>query len=149
MDIYFLRHGDAASGGERPLTDKGRKQGKTVANALNDLGLEVDAIYTSPLVRARQTAEIAGDALGVEPRVSDLLDSGATLDEIAKLLAGCGPDDRVMLVGHEPDFSAIVGQLIGGGRVEMKKAGVARIECSRIAPESGVLKWLLTPKVMG
>jgi phosphohistidine phosphatase len=150
MELFFLRHGDAQPGGARPLTPKGREQTLQVCKKLAGLGLDLRAIYTSPLLRARQTAEVAGKALGLEPEVSDGLDSGATISDVAQLVpVGAGPRTRVMLVGHEPDFGTIIGQLIGGGAVQMKKSGVARVECDKLAPGRGVLKWLLTPDLVG
>lgn len=146
MDLYFLRHADAVPDGERPLSDKGIKQSEKVASALKDMGLELDALYTSPLVRAAQTAEIVGAALGVEPEVTDLLECGAGLDDLARLLRKRKPDDTVMVVGHEPDFSMMVGALIGGGIVVMNKAGIALVDCDEIAVGQGCLLWLAPPK---
>ena len=150
MELLFLRHGEAEAGGARPLTPKGRAETRRVCARLAELGLEVRTIYTSPLLRAKQTAEVAGKALGREPQVSDLLDSGATLAKVEELVPrGLGPRTRVMLVGHEPDFSTIIGLLIGGGAVEMKKSGLARVECDKVEPGRGVLKWLITAELVG
>jgi len=149
MLIYFLRHADAMPDGERPLSSKGVKQSKRVGKALDELGVSVDRIYTSPLLRAKQTAEIVGESLGVQPEVTARLDSGADLDDVRGLLGDGGPDLKVMLVGHEPDFSTIVGALIGSGRVEMKKAGIALVECGKPVMRGGLLKWLAPPKRIG
>lgn len=149
MDLYFLRHGDAVPEGERPLSERGERDVTHVVDCLKSTGLAPDLILTSPLLRARQTAEIASRILGREPEVTDLLDCGATLGDLARLLADACPHRSVLLIGHEPDFSTMVGELTGGANVEMKKAAVARVECSDIAPAHGLLKWLVTPKLLG
>jgi phosphohistidine phosphatase len=120
-----------------------------VAKALRRLEVGVDALYTSPLRRARQTADAVAEVLGSEPQVTDLLDAGTTLRRLRELLEDCGPEARVMVVGHEPDFSEMVGGLIGGGQVDMKKAGLALVECDEVAPGAGLLRWLLPPRAMG
>ena len=148
MELFFLRHGDAQPDGERPLTSKGREQTLYVCEKLAELGLDLEAIYTGPVLRARQTAEVAGTAFGLEPQVSDWLDSGATISDVAQLVKGAGPHARVMLVGHEPDFSTIIGLLIGGGAVQIKKSGLARVECDKVAPGRGTLRWLVTPDLV-
>ncbi|MCE5217721.1 phosphohistidine phosphatase SixA [bacterium] len=149
METFFLRHGDAVPEGERPLSEQGLKEMKRVARWVKDHELGLSAIYSSPLLRARQTAEVVAEVLGLEVVVDAALDSGASLSGIAKLLDGRSPGDRVMLVGHEPDFSGMVGELIGGGAVEMRKGGLARVESECLKPGCGVLRWLLTPKTMG
>lgn len=154
MRIYFLRHGaaeDAAPGQsdfDRHLTKKGVKQMKAVAKGMRRLGVEPDAILTSPLVRARETAEIAARALKATDRLheADELASGCTLSSLAELLRKYSECDPVMLVGHEPDFSTMVGRLTGGSIVDVKKAGLALVEADRIEPAAGRLLWLLTPE---
>ena len=123
--IWLLRHGDAQQGSpdaERPLTQRGRSQSLAVGAALSHLGVEIDACLTSPKVRAVDTARLACEQLGVEPRVEPKLAGGA-FDALA-LAAGLG--DQVLLVGHDPDFSEAVGSLTGA-RVSMKKGGLAGI----------------------
>jgi phosphohistidine phosphatase len=148
MELFFLRHGDALPDGERPLSPRGREQTLHLCEKLAEMSLSLQAIHTSPLLRARQTAEVAGTALGLQPQVSEWLDAGATVSDIAQLVQGLGAHARVMLVGHEPDFSTIVGLLIGGGAVQMKKSGLARVECDKVAPGRGTLKWLVTPDLV-
>jgi phosphohistidine phosphatase len=123
--IWLLRHGDAADGSpdaERPLTDKGRKQARAAGEALKALGVEFDACLTSPKVRSADTASIACEPLGVEPRLEPKL-SGGPLDAEA-LTAGLG--DNVLLVGHDPDFSMAVHDMTGA-QVRMKKGGIAGV----------------------
>jgi phosphohistidine phosphatase len=126
--IWLLRHGDAADGtpdAERPLTDKGRRQSRAAGEALQALGVALDACLTSPKVRAAQTAELACAELGIDPQTEPEL-SGGPFDAEA-LSAGLG--DNVMLVGHDPDFSMAVHDLTGA-RVKLKKGGLAGVDGS-------------------
>jgi phosphohistidine phosphatase len=125
--IWLLRHGDAHDGSpdaERPLSDKGREQSRAAGAALKALGVEIDACLTSPKVRAADTAALACAELGdVEPQLEPKL-AGGPFDAEA-LAAGLGDD--VLLVGHDPDFSAAVHSLTGA-QVRMKKGGLAGID---------------------
>ena len=124
--LWLLRHGDAADGSpdaERPLTKKGERQSRAAGRALKRLGVEMDACLTSPKVRAADTAKLACEALGIEPKHEPKL-AGGPFDAEA-LAAGLG--DNVLLVGHDPDFSMAVHALTGA-QVRMKKGGLAGIE---------------------
>ena len=125
--IWLLRHGDAADGSpdaERPLTDKGREQSRAAGAALKAIGVELDACLTSPKVRAAETARLACEQLGdVDPQLEPKL-AGGPFDAEA-LAAGLGDD--VLLVGHDPDFSAAVHSLTGA-QVRMKKGGLAGVD---------------------
>jgi phosphohistidine phosphatase len=125
--IWLLRHGDAAEGSpdaERPLTEKGREQARAAGAALKAIGAKPAACLTSPKVRAADTARIACEQLGdLEPQLEPKL-AGGPFDAEA-LAAGLGDD--VLLVGHDPDFSAAVHSLTGA-QVRMKKGGLAGIE---------------------
>ena len=125
--IWLLRHGDAADGSpdaERPLTDKGREQARAAGAALKAIGVKPAACLTSPKVRAADTARIVCEQLGdLEPQLEPKL-AGGPFDAEA-LAAGLGDD--VLLVGHDPDFSAAVHSLTGA-QVRMKKGGLAGIE---------------------
>jgi phosphohistidine phosphatase len=125
--IWLLRHGDAEDGegkpdAERELTEKGERQSRAAGEALKKLGVELDLCLTSPKVRARRTAELACDALGVEVEEDERL-AGGDFDPL-EVAAGRG---EVMLVGHEPDFSGAVA-LVTGSRVKMKKGGIAVLD---------------------
>jgi phosphohistidine phosphatase len=125
--IWLLRHGDAADGSpdaERPLTEKGEQQSRAAGAALKSLGVAIDACLTSPKVRAADTARLACKQLGdVEPQLEPKL-AGGPFDAEA-LAAGLG--DEVLLVGHDPDFSAAVHALTGA-QVRMKKGGLAGVD---------------------
>ncbi|MEA2402089.1 MAG: phosphohistidine phosphatase [Thermoleophilaceae bacterium] len=125
--LWLLRHGDAEDGSpdaERPLTDKGREQARAAGAALKELGVKIDACLTSPKVRAAETARIVCEQLdGVEPQLEPKL-AGGPFDAEA-LAAGLGDD--VLLVGHDPDFSAAIHSLTGA-QVRMKKGGLAGLD---------------------
>ncbi|HLZ22713.1 MAG TPA: phosphohistidine phosphatase SixA [Ktedonobacterales bacterium] len=165
MQLFFLRHGRAVepdvwrgAEADRPLTPEGLDEMRQVARGLKWLGVLPDAIYTSPYARARQTAEIVADALGVSSTPVDALEPGCDLARVAAVLSGgsdAGLLNSVMMVGHEPDLSTLVGLLIGWhgpARVDMKKASCARVDIAlkRISPRTlagrGTLAWLLRAK---
>lgn len=136
--IWVLRHGNAEAGegkpdAERELTEKGERQSRDAGKALKALGVELDVCITSPKVRAKRTAELACEVLGVTVEVDDRL-SGGDFDPM-ELAAGRGD---VMLVGHEPDCSQAVA-LVTGSRVKMKKGGIA-------AMDDHILHTLMRPK---
>jgi phosphohistidine phosphatase len=162
MELYVLRHAialTAAEAGvntdaERPLSSEGREKMKRIAVAMREIGIEVGLVLSSPFVRARDTALIAHDALGLKGclEFTASLASGADGKLIlAELKERFKTKDRIMVVGHEPDLSTLIGRLtsLGRLRVEMKKAGLAKIEITETQPElKGSLEFLLTPKVM-
>jgi phosphohistidine phosphatase len=156
--VYFLRHGKAESRSEwtgddadRPLTPAGEEAMRREAEALRALDLALDIIVTSPLARARRTAEIAADGLGLRGRLveDERLAHGFDVRRLEQLLAAHGGAEAVMVVGHEPDFSATVGELIGGGEIVMKKGGLARVDVTAPVAGGGELVWLLTPPLLG
>jgi phosphohistidine phosphatase len=136
--IWLLRHGDAEAGegkpdAERELTEKGERQSVAAGKALKALKVELDVCLTSPKVRAKRTAELASEQLGVAVEEDDRLAGG----DFDPLEVGAGRGE-VMLVGHEPDFSQAVA-LVTGSRVKMKKGGIAAID-------DHILHVLLRPK---
>jgi phosphohistidine phosphatase len=125
--IWILRHGDAENRGAKPdadrdLTEKGERQSRDAGEALKALGVELDVCLTSPKVRARRTAEIACEVLGVPVEEDERL-AGGDFNPL-ELAAGRG---EVMLVGHEPDCSQAIA-LVTGSRVKMKKGGLAALD---------------------
>jgi phosphohistidine phosphatase len=149
MKLCFLRHGEAdwpnwtKPDDERPLTERGRKEMKRVAKFLERLKFSADAILTSPLPRASQTAEIAAARLGIELKTESALAHGFNVERLRRLLAKAGAD-CIMIVGHEPEFSEVIKELTGG-EVKLSKAGVALLEVNRECT-SGKLLWLFPPK---
>lgn len=130
-ELWLLRHGEAVAHGARPdsdreLTPHGEHQARVAGRGLLRLGLELDACYTSPKVRARETARIACEELGVNPETASLLAAGFDVRDCREILHGHDDGARVLLVGHEPDFSRLVGDL-AGARIELSKGGVAAV----------------------
>jgi phosphohistidine phosphatase len=137
--IWLLRHADAEDGSpdaERPLSEKGVSQAQAVGAALAVLGVELDACLTSPKVRARETARLACEPLGIEPWEERAL-RGGPFDPVD---VATGHGESVLLVGHDPDFSMAVHDATGA-QVRMPKAGLAAID-------RGELKLLLRPHVL-
>ncbi len=128
--IYLLRHGDAEDGNgddaARRLTPKGEDQARAAGRALATRGAKIDACLASPRVRAAETARLACETLGIEPETATEL-SGGNFDALG-LTAGRGD---VLLVGHEPDFSAEVARLTGA-KVRMRKGGIAIVDGSTL-----------------
>ena len=134
--IWFLRHGEAEDTSpdfDRKLTEKGKRQSRDAGAALAALGVDFDVCLSSPKVRARETAELACEALGLDVTLEERLTGGHF--DAPDLTAGL---DSVLLVGHEPDFSDAIAELTGG-RVDMKKGGLAAVEDRE-------LRLLLRPK---
>jgi phosphohistidine phosphatase len=156
MKLYFLRHGLAAdreawtgNDFERPLTDEGKKRMAREAATLAKLDLNLDLILTSPLIRASQTAEIVAQHLNLTDRLvkDERLSPGFGTNQLAKILTAYPEAKALMLVGHEPDFSQVIGDLIGGGRINCKKGSLAGVELSNKSLQ-GELVWLIPPSVL-
>jgi phosphohistidine phosphatase len=163
MNLYFMRHGIAVAAddpaisadADRPLSPKGIKRVRKIAKGMRRLGLSFDALLTSPLPRARQTADAVAAALGAEALVEEI--SGLSPESaVEHLLFGLARyQDRadVLLVGHEPLLGKTVAHLLAEKsdrstlNVEFKKGGLCRIEIEALPPPGpGTLHWLLTPK---
>jgi phosphohistidine phosphatase len=151
MKLYFFRHAEAepstTNDFERRLTPRGVSRTEAAGRVLLRLGVAPTYLFSSPRVRARETAGILGETLGVEITVTEGVDSAFDLDLLARLVELMDDDDEVMFVGHEPTFSGLVGDLTGG-EVVMKKGGMARVDLVGYAPPlEGVLVWLIPPKL--
>ena len=147
QQLWLLRHGEAVPhdskpDAERELTARGERQAAAAGAALARLGLEFAAVYTSPLVRAAGTARLACEALGIEPSDHAALFAGFDVADALELLGAAGPDQRVLVVGHEPDFSQVVHDL-SGARIDFKKGGIAAV---RLDGTRGELIVLLRPR---
>ncbi|HEX5852004.1 MAG TPA: phosphohistidine phosphatase SixA [Solirubrobacteraceae bacterium] len=148
--LWLLRHADAEPHGaredsERRLTERGERQARTAGAALASMGVDFEAILFSPKVRARQTAELVAERMGEDARgrlsVHQPLAGGFDASQAIDATSAIGADGRLLLVGHEPDLSGVVGELTGG-QVEMKKGGLAVV---RLQGASGELAVLLRP----
>ena len=145
--LWLLRHGEAVPhdskpDDERELTARGERQALAAGEALARLGVEFAACYTSPKVRARQTARLACEALNVEPEEVAALAGDFDYRDALELFHAHDADAHVLAVGHEPDFSQVVYDLTGG-RVDFKKGGVAAV---RVERGSGELLVLMRPR---
>jgi phosphohistidine phosphatase len=142
--LWLLRHGeaephDSRSDDERRLTPRGEDQSRAAGRALAAMDVVFQAVYTSPKVRARDTAKLACEALGAEPLEHAPLREGFSADDARELLHA---DERILVVGHEPDFSQVVHDLTGA-RIDLKKGGVAGV---RMDGARGELIALLRPR---
>lgn len=157
MKCYFLRHGiavepEAWSGSdfERPLTREGHARMEYEAKAIAELSLDLDAIVTSPLLRAKQTAEIVAERLGRGTKLVEdpRLGAGFNPERLGAILAAHADAKAIALVGHEPAMSATIGHSIGGAGIELKKAALAGVEFIHPASTSGTLFCLIPPKIL-
>ncbi len=153
MDLFFVRHGPAEpkvnwSGDdlERPLSDEGRLIVEEVAARLAQYRMRPERVVTSPYVRARQTARILAEHLGLGDRivVDARLIPGFGLRQLGKVLAEHADCRSLMLVGHGPDITQVV-RALTGGRLTIRKAGVAQVDLSDPEALKGRLLSLLVP----
>ncbi len=161
-ELCIMRHGIAvtrASTGlsddaKRPLTPEGKKKMKEVAEGLVRLGFRPDWVVSSPLVRAVETAEIVAESLGTSVPLDfcDAVSPGGSEEALIGFLAKQANRRRVLVVGHEPDLSALAARLIGAGRhanLAFKKGGCCLITFNEFPPKSpGQLVWWLTPRAL-
>lgn len=157
MNCYFLRHGIAVEPDEwtgrdfdRPLTHEGIERMKCEARAIADLSLKLDVIVTSPLLRARQTAEILADRLKLRDEIVEdkRLAEGFNARRLSEILGEHDKAEAIMLVGHEPTMSAAIGRSIGDASIELKKAALAGVVLSDASAARGKLIFLIPPKVL-
>jgi phosphohistidine phosphatase len=157
MEVYFLRHGDAGSreswkgsDASRPLSDEGAARMERESSTMVLLQLSLGLILSSPLVRARQTAEIVARGLGLADTLADddRLSPGFGIEDLGRIMRDHRSMSALMLVGHEPDFSTVIAACMGGGRVDCKKGGLARVDFLDASSLKGLLVWLLPPRVL-
>ena len=155
MELYVVRHAvaaerpaDGSDSPSRPLTVDGAARMQVAARGMQRLGVSPELLFSSPYARATQTAELIAGELKVAVRRSDLLAPGCDLPALAELLQPHRRAKRVMLVGHEPDFSHLIGVLCGGGKLELKKGAISRVDITAFAAASGTLIWLLPPRLL-
>jgi len=157
--LYLVRHAiavphealGAVNDAGRPLTRDGIKKMRRIARSLQRLGVQLAQIWTSPLTRARQTAELLAEpfALSTAIREEPALEPGGSFDNLISLLKEHQNLPAIALVGHEPYLGELATYLLSGvrsGSVSFKKGGVACIEMGDLEPPArGQLLWLLTP----
>lgn len=162
MNLYLLRHGiaipnddpETVPDSDRPLSAKGIKRMRKAAKGLRRLGIPFDSVLTSPFVRARQTAEMVAQALGLGDHLEELstLAPGHSASDLWTSLAPYHDREHLLLIGHEPFLSTLLSYLLTHNEkhsiaVDFKKGGICRVEITALPPnKAGTLHWLLTPK---
>ena len=158
-ELYLVRHAIAAERGEewpddakRPLTERGMARFKEVAKGLNGLDVAIDEVFTSPLIRAKQTADLLAAGITGKPTVKllDALAPGHTAVQVMSQLAKSAKRRRIALVGHEPDLGELAAHVIGARRaLPFKKGGICRIDVASLSTKAaGTLVWFVTPKIL-
>lgn len=163
MDLYIIRHAVAQQLGQkndftdekRALTSEGRDRMREAARGLRRLGVELDMVLTSPLVRAVETAEIVATALGVSKKdveqTSGLAPGGSQDELIAEIKNKTGVE-AIALIGHQPDLGALISRIVHSGSalsVQLKKGGVCCLNVTEMVPALyGQIAWLMTPRQM-
>ena len=159
IDLFILRHEEAGNrmtvvekDSERPITPEGRAEMQKIAKSLKTLGLQANRVITSPLRRARETAEITAKILKIPILEEwDELKPDGSKTALYRKLAKVEQDSGLILVGHEPYLSSMIGEIIGskGARIDLKKGGLGKVRITSFTPQvSGELRWLLTPKII-
>jgi len=160
-ELYIMRHGKAARRGpaysddaKRPLTAQGIKDLQEISRGLIRLGVGVDWIVSSPLVRARETAQIVAESFTPQApvEITEALNPGAATETLLAFLAKHSARKSTLLVGHEPGLSELAGRLIGANPdagLALKKSGCCLITFPDLPRFSkGQLLWWLTPRVL-
>jgi phosphohistidine phosphatase len=158
MNLYLMRHAIAAEPEEntedsqRPLTETGRKRLGKIARNLEKLELEFDIIITSPYLRARQTADVVAHVLDIKQKrvfESENLTPLGYADKLVEEINAREPVENLLLVGHEPFLSQLIGMLLAGDAslsIDMKKAGLCKLSIEQLSyGRCAMLEWLLTP----
>lgn len=158
MILYLLRHASAghhvanpARDEKRPLDPQGIEQCTQMGRALNALDVHVDAVISSPLKRATQTASLVANEIGFDGKLqlTPALRPSAQMEAFRELLDKHAKLEAVLVVGHNPSLSQFLSLLISEGAsessVDLKKGAVARVDLSG---GMGILKWILTPKIV-
>jgi phosphohistidine phosphatase len=156
LELYLLRHADAGDpeawrgdDADRPLSEKGELQAERLGAFLAGLGFRADVILASPKVRARRTAEVVGAAIGLGVRLEPRLAGGFDAATVDAIVAAAGGPRRLVLTGHDPDFSELLAWLTGGSGLTMKKGAFARIDVrGSVADGRAALRWLIPPDLL-
>ena len=155
-ELHLLRHahaGDPAAWDgpdeDRPLSDKGERQAERLGSFLAGVRFKPDVFITSPKVRAARTAEIVAGHLHADVKVDDRLAGAFGLAALERLLTDSGDPRRPVIVGHDPDFSALLALLSGTSHAPMRKGAFALVEIDRpLAAGAGTLRWLIPPDLL-
>jgi phosphohistidine phosphatase len=155
MKIYFLRHATASdkarTDAERELTKEGEQEARVLGNSLAKLGAKPGRVFSSPLVRARQTAVIVAKVMKLPKKVELLneLKNESTTAALLRALKSCPDEPEILLVGHAPSFPEHIMTLIGAKKsaeIVLGKGGVACVELAALRAGQGKLQWLMRQK---
>ena len=157
MNLYLMRHADAGVSRENPVLDakralikEGKQQCMLMAGVLSALKVQVDVIISSPLKRARQTAQFVGTEIGFDQPVltSDALAPNGDYAAFQQLIGSFTSREGVLVVGHNPNLAQIIGRLMTGnghaGNIRLRKGAIARIDMAKRPPQ---LHWLIDPRL--
>lgn len=135
---------------DRPLSGRGKRSAIAIGRAIAEFGAEPEIIITSPARRAADTAALAQEGGGWSVPILDIEELyGSGVGGVLDVLAGHATSNRILIVGHEPTWSATVSTIIGGGSIHMVTAAVACIDTDLpAAPGSGWLRWMLHPRLL-
>jgi phosphohistidine phosphatase len=159
MRLFLLRHGTAEErnpdGSDRPdrrLVDKGAEQARLAGLLLRHLG-RLDRVLSSPYARARETAQVALEAFGAAPELQlcDALEPSATVDAaLSAVVESAAPNQRVLVVGHEPLLTEIAAELIGdaAASIDLRKGGLIELDLLSLRPPRADLLGLLRPRFL-
>jgi phosphohistidine phosphatase len=155
LELLVLRHSDAGDSAawtrpddERPLSPKGLRQAARTARWLVALDRPPDTIISSPKVRAAQTAAAVAEAFGMSVTADERLAGPLDIGVLEEILRDAGAVTRPLIVGHDPDFSELVG-LLTGASIEMRKGALARVDLVLpLEPDGGTLRWLVPPDAL-
>lgn len=163
MNLFILRHASAGTRRPNPTVDvkrqldkDGKRQCIQLGHVLAALSVNFDLIVSSPLKRSLQTAQLVGTETGYETPIliTDALRPDATFPQFQRLLHECSAYENVMVVGHNPNITTFLVQLLSASngadrprdqpRIRLRKGSIARLNMQR----SAVLQWLLDPRVV-
>lgn len=154
MNLYLIRHGVAEdiarTDGERRLTKEGLKEVQKIAREVNERSKKPDRLFSSPLVRAQQTAEPFSERWKLKVELVDWLTPGASPSEVLKALEKNGPSSFA-LVGHMPNLGLVLSSLVWGlppREIVLPKGGVAYLKTKVWEPGEAKLKWMLSPELL-
>jgi phosphohistidine phosphatase len=158
MKLILMRHAIAEQrsskypdDSQRPLSDEGERKHRAISEVMQQMGISFDVMISSPLVRARQTAEITAKVYGGKEEIieSDTLGGEFSVPAAIKLIQAQDAASTVLCVGHEPDFSTLAAALLhssGDVEIDFKKSGVMGLDFpDRVAQGTAVLSYFLKP----
>jgi phosphohistidine phosphatase len=154
--LHLLRHAHAGdplkwsgNDADRPLTGKGRGQAERLGRLLASMGEPPDLFLTSPRARAAETAEIVAATVGARVVADERVAGPLDLPTVGAILAA-HPAARPCLVGHDPDLSELLGELLGVSEISMRKGAIARVDLPMddVAAGTGILRYLVPPELV-